>query len=207
MPSPRVAGSRIGLPGYTWDTRTNRYVSLQTGRFVSRDAIHKLLIDVADDCAATLSKLGRAVARGQITPRQFYEASQVTLKHLYNVNASIAVGGWDRMTATEWGHNGGLLRREYKRLVNFCNEIAAGNLTEKQIISRAESYADTAFSEYWKHDRNIQARNGRMEERLVTVGDERVCPICHGIEESGWQPLGSILLPQHVRCRCGLEYR
>jgi hypothetical protein len=203
----RVVGSRLGLPGYAWDTRLHNYVSLETGRMVARAKIHQLLRDVTQDCATTLGKLGEAVARGQITPRQFYEAAQITLKHLHNANAALAVGGWDRMTATEWGRNGGILQSEYRHLAEFTRQIAAGELTEKQIIARAQTYADSGFSRYWELDRNIQIRNGSKEERLVTVGDERVCPICLETEASEWQPIGTIAIPQHVGCRCGLQYR
>lgn len=203
----RVDGSRLGLPGYAWDKRLNRYVDLESGKMIARAKIQALLTEVTQDSANTVGRLAESVIKGELTPRQFYEAAQITLKHLHNANAALAVGGWDRMTPSDWGRNGGILRSEYRHLAEFTRQISAGELSEKQIVARAKTYVDSAFSRYWKLDREMQKRNGKKQERLRTVGDELVCEICIATEKSGWQPIGTVALPQHIGCRCGLDYR
>jgi hypothetical protein len=205
----RLGGEPVGLPGYAWDTRLHNYVNLVTGRMVSRQSIVGLLTDVVDRAGETMSKLAAAAARGEITPRQFYELMQRETKHAYNAAAALGKGGWDRMTPADWGRNGRQLRDEYTRLRNFAADLAAGKLSEPQARARAALYADSAYRRYWELDQERQIQQGAKEEHWVTVGDERVCPICRELEARGWAALGSLPLPgmPHAGCRCAKEYR
>lgn len=211
----RRGGERVGLPGYAWDERLHNYVDLSSGRMVSRSAINDLLRTATDAAAETMGNLGRKVANGAITPREFYEALQTTVRQAYNANAALARGGWAQMTPADWGRNGHALRMEYERLRNFAQEIQEGRLSltqrplsEAQIVARARLYADSAYGRYWQIKDERAREDGMREGRTRTAGDDRVCQICKGEERKGWQTIDNFRPPlYHGGCRCEAEYR
>jgi hypothetical protein len=60
--------------------------------------------------------------------------------------------------------------------------------------------------------RHEHAKKTTEEKRWVTVGDDRVCPLCHGNEAQGGIPIeqafqsGHQYPTAHPRCRCVLSY-
>ena len=210
MPTSRKPSKLPGvLPGYDYDRRVSRYRNLVTGRFVPKQSVNDLLTKVANGSGDTLSRLARQAVNGNLTPRQFYELSRREVKHAYNACAALGKGGWHQMTAADWGRQGSLLKAEYKRLSEFAEAVAKGELTEAQAAARASLYADSAYKRYWELDREGQRASGMEAERLVTQGDEKVCEECMGWEGQGWGEIGSRPLPGeiHAGCRCSLEYR
>lgn len=205
MIKARRAGEAVGLPGYAWDSRLHNYVNLSTGRMVSRREVHDLLRDVVESAQQAMMTFGRLAGEGQMTPREFYEAMKTTVRQAYNAAAALSKGGWAQMTPADWGANGRLLRDEYQRLRNFAQDLADGKLSPAQAQARAALYGDSAYGRYWAmEDARRLALGG--SERLITVGDDRVCPICLKIEARGWQPLGTTKVPVHPACRCDKEY-
>ena len=202
-------GAAVRLPGYAWNKAIGRYRNLSTGRFVSRQDITGLLRDVADGAGERLAALGKAAVRGDLTARQFYELMQREVKCAYNACAAMAAGGWDRLTARDWGRNGYLLKTQYGFLRDFAADIAVGKLSEAQAIARARLYADSAYSRYWELDRQKQQAAGVTLASWKTMADDRVCPSCLELEKKGPQPLASWPLPGsgvHPGCRCDLVY-
>jgi len=207
-PARPQPGAAVRLPGYSYDPRTHAYRNLSTGRLVARQAITDLLRDVADGAGNRLAALGRSAVRGDLTPSQFYELMQQEVKYAYNACAALAAGGWDRLTAREWGGNGIRLRAQYAYLRDFAQEIAAGKLTEAQAAARASTYGDSAYSRYWELDRQKQEAAGVTMARWQTMADDRVCPSCLELERKGFQPIASLPNPGtiHPGCRCDLVY-
>jgi len=203
---PRQPGSTVGLPGYSWDDRLRNYVDNDTGRMVKRSDITDLLRDMTKASEDRISEYGRLAADGSMSPRAFYEAMQQEIKLATNTNAALAKGGWAQMTQADWGANGAQLRQEYAYLRNFAGEIAAGNLTPAQIAARANLYANSTYSRYWEITTEEQRQRGMTQERLVTMGDDKVCEICQDEASKGWQPIGTYIPPIHPGCRCDVEY-
>lgn len=205
MPRRRISV----LPAYSWDARVHNYVDIASGKFVARSDVLGLLDDVTQSVGSTIGDLAAAAQRGDISARQFYEGARRTLKHGYNADVALGMGGWDRVTPAEWGRNGGHLRRQYDYLRNFADQIEKGEVTEAQAAARGRLYADGAHDRYWEtHERGMAAA-GYNEAHWRTVGDERTCEICLGLEALGWVPVGTLPNPGEVHpgCRCRKEYR
>jgi hypothetical protein len=212
------------LPGYAWDTRMKggRYrVILPDGRLgalVARDTIVGLIRDVHDASAARFGLLAQDAVAGLITPADFQQAMMLELRHLYNASSALAVGGYNNMTAVEWGRNGQILRGEYAYLAGFAQDIADGKLTPAQADARARLYAGKAYSRFWAEHTLTQQAAGFTEERWNTAADERVCEGgnrlgCAGLGALGWVPIGTLPNPGDGSteclgaCRCDKEYR
>lgn len=204
----RRPGEAVGLPQYAYDVRLRNYVRVSTGRMVPRREISDLLRSVVDESGQAMREFGRLAARGEISPREFYEAMQLTVRQAYNASAALGKGGWAQMTPADWGRNGYNLRLEYERLREFARALEAGELTEKEAGARAKLYADSAFSRYWQIRQENERNAGAQEGRIRTAGDDRVCARCLAEAAKGWQPIDEMAMPTiHAGCRCEAEFR
>jgi len=209
----RLSGRRVGLPGYEWSQRlgngTGRYRNLSTGRIVANSDIENLLRDRVAQAERQMQTWAEQYARGDMTGRTFYELMQREIKLTTNANAALAKGGWAQMTPADWGANGAHLRKEYGYLRDFVAAVERGELTQAQIAARAASYSNNTYARYWQIKNQIGKEHGRTQKRLITVGDDRVCPVCRDMAGDGWIDInnGSYDPPVHPACRCGLEYR
>lgn len=212
------------LPGYAWDTRMKggRYrLILPDGRLgplVARDEIIRLVKDLHDASATRFGLLAQDAVAGRITASDFQQAMMLELRHLYNASSALAVGGYNKMTAVEWGRNGQILREEYRYLAGFAQDIADGKLTPAQADARARLYAGKAYSRFWAENSLVQVRAGFAEEQWVTAADERVCHDgerlgCNELGQLGWVIIDTLPNPGDGSteclgaCRCEKEYR
>lgn len=209
MPAPvRQSGQAVGLPRFAYDSRGRgaKYVDLQTGQFVSNARIEELLRGVTRGAEGRMELLGMQYANGAMTGREFYEAMQREVKLVTNANTALARGGWGQVTQSDWGYNGYLMRREYENLRQLVADKEARLITDAQLLQRARLYANTAFGRYWEIETLQQAEKGNTTERVITAGDDRVCPECVGAASRGAQPVGTFTIPLHPGCRCSKEY-
>ena len=221
MPKQTVIPS---LPGYVWDTRfgSGRYrIILPDGRLgalVSRDEIVSVVRNLHDASAARFGLLAQDAVAGRIAVADFQQAMMLELKHLYNASSALAVGGYNKMTAVEWGRNGQILRGEYAYLAGFAQDIADGKLTPAQADARARLYAGKAYSRFWAEHSLQQQAAGYTQERWNTAADERVCTGgeragCQGLGDLGWVAIGTLPNPGDGStqclgaCRCDKEFR
>lgn len=173
---------------------------------VKRQAIQDLLRTVVAGSERRLGLLGSLYADGTLTGRQFYELMAREVKLGTNVATALAKGGWQNVTQTEWGANGAQCRAEYGRLREFVRAVENGELSAAQIEARAKLYANTAYGRYWEIEQAAQRARGKTKMRILTVGDDRVCPECVAEEARGWQAIGNWQVPLHAGCRCDEEY-
>ncbi len=204
---PRSPGSAVGLPGYSWDDKLRNYVDNDTGRMVKRSDVTDLLRDMTKASEARISEYGKLFANDQISPRAFYEAMQQEIKLATNSNAALAKGGWAQLTQADLDANKEKLQQEYARLWQFARDKQDGLLTPAQIEARANLYANSTYSRYWEITTEQQRERGMTQERLVTVGDDKVCEECQGAASSGWVEIGTYNPPIHAGCRCDVEYQ
>lgn len=203
---PRQPGSTVGLPGYGWDDKLRNYVDLDTGRMVKRSDITDLLRDVTKSSEDKMAALGRMAADGEMSPRKFYEAMQQEIKLATNANAALAKGGWAQLTQADIDATENKIRQEYANLWSFARDIKDGDLTPAQIEARAALYANSTYERYWQITTEEQMAKGMVQERLVTVGDERVCEECMDEASKGYVMIGTYYPPIHPGCRCDVEY-
>lgn len=203
---PRQPGSTYGLPGYSWDDRLNNYINNDTGRMVKRTEITDQLRDVTKEHERQIGNYGRMAANGEMTPRQFYEAMQQEIKLATNANAALAKGGWAQLTQADRDATTAKLNDENARLWQFAREIKDGDLTPAQIEARANLYANSTYERYWQITSEQQQARGMTQERLVTMGDDKVCEVCQDEAGKGWVPIGTYIPPIHAGCRCDVEY-
>lgn len=214
MPVPRL---KAAPPGYVFDTRMaggGRYRRVladgRLGKMVSVNDITDQARDMADALSDRLALLAQDAVKGDISPAAFQQAMKSELRNAYNANAALGKGGFQRMTAVEYGRNGGILQREYQYLTGFAQDIADGKVTEAQAAARARMYGGKAYSRYTDEEARRKRESGEFTQEKwgPTVGDERVCTTADGLlgcserEAMSWQPIGTHPAPASGRTPC-----
>jgi len=208
MPDPIIPS----LPGYVFDKRMaggGRYRRVladgKLGKMVSIKDITAQSQQLADAVADKLANLAANAVNGKISPADFYQAAQTELRNSYNAFASLGKGGWNEMTAMEFGRNGGHLKSEYAYLRDFAKAIENGEVSEAQAMARAKQYGGKAYSRYCDEDMRRKRGSGEYtsEKWGPTAGDENVCSGCLEFEAIDWQPLGTFPAPASGGTPCG----
>jgi len=207
------------LPGFTWDSRINRYRVLtpgygqRPGTIVARAKVMEVLETKVAEGKEVLAKVTVAFNKGELTAKEFQVAATSQLKTLYVQQAALGAGGWDKLTQSDYGSIGQKLRGEYRHLSSFIHEMATTDppLTDKQVAARARSYAGRARSEFIEQDVKNNIEQGKDEERRI-LGPTDHCDPCLSLAAMGWQPIDTLPNPGTVclgggACGCQKVFR
>lgn len=201
------------LPGYTF--ANGRYRNQDTGKFVSRANINGLLESQIQSAESRLQDLATAFYEGKIAPAVFVEQVCSEERRLALQNSALAKGGFDRLSFSDYGRAGQMLRGEYQRIIGTARDVQAGTVTLPQLLNRMTGYAGDARRLYYQTQRTLQrpAAEGmtRIERRTLSA-DAQHCKDCPGYYEQGWQMMGVLPSPGEQcqcagHCRCSLIER
>jgi hypothetical protein len=180
---------------WVFDSRSARYRDLVTGRYVSSKQVRiwaNAEIAASTDRVRTLTQL---LTSDRLTVTDWERGMREELRKAYISEYLAGRGGLYRMTQADWGSIGGQLSESYRFLGNFARQIAAGNLTEGQILARVRMYINSAREAYERaHGRSAQdAGLTQVHWNLTDLGPSGAvehCTDCEGLEAMGWCPVG-----------------
>lgn len=196
------------LPGFTWSNSLQRYRQLDTGRFVSRRDILGVMEAQTTGLESRLGALTQALADGQLSPAWYLEQASTELRRAHLQQRALGAGGWDRLTARDYGSVGRKLRDDYARLVTLAQGIQDGTVTLPQAMTRIQGYAGSARLEFMEAERQRQQADEGMaliEKRNLAVAEH--CGDCLELHSRGWQPVGVLPLPGDGSTECGTHDR
>jgi hypothetical protein len=195
------------LPGFSFDTRASRYRNLSTGRFVPRDrgpnAITRLLEQSVNSAEQRMGNIVQGLAAGEIAPGPAQLMLRDEVRRLSLQNAALGKGGFDRLTAQDYGRVGRQLRDTYQRTANLVRDVQAGTVTLPQAMNRIEGYALDARRQFFIAERDAARASGRQFEERRTLHARESCIDCVGYARMGWQPADTLPLPGEGGTRCG----
>jgi len=203
------------LIGYTFDQRVHAYRNLATGRLVARARILELLDAQLTQRGNRLARLTLDFASNQMAASQWLTVMKDELRRAHLENAALGRGGWDRLTAVDFGRIGYALRSDYRRLVAFAEQIRLGEVSEAQALNRLNMYLGQARLQYWRAaaDRRPTRPDMVLLERRV-LGIAEHCVSCVMYSRAGWRPAGVLPRPGQPgssecdgNCRCHIEVR
>jgi hypothetical protein len=195
---------------WSYDRQIGRYRD-ERGRFLSKDAVGKLVDGRIDKLENQLKRFTRMLADGSITLDQWQGSVREALKSAHIQAATIGHGGKASMGSAEYGRIGQKLRAEYNYLQGFTRDLLDGRLSTPMAIARIGLYAESVRNSYWQGTEMREQKRGFSLMRRILDPQAAHCEDCKLYSARGIVPIGSIPLPGQrcacrAKCRCRVEY-
>lgn len=184
-----------------FEVATQRYRDTDTGRFVGRGEILKLVDEEVNRLEVRLKAHGRLLQSQKIDIAEFQTRMTQSLKESHLRMAALGGGGFKQMTPKHYGHVGQQLKRQYEFLHGFGQDLQNKNLTSKQIINRAGSYAKSANIAFYQAEFLSKGKVGFYAKRLLDPQSHH-CVECISYQKKQWTLLQKII-PPGINCSCG----
>lgn len=199
-------------PAYFYDRRTANYRNPQTGRFVPRAAILKLVDEESDRLSTRMKAHARLLTDGKIDLGEFQRRAADDIKMSSIRMGLFASGGKSQTPQSVYGVIGRELRSQYSFLANFAQDLAAGKLTKEQIIARAALYGGASRTVFHQAEKVARKREGfKLAKRMLDAGSKH-CQECLQYQTNNeYVPIESIIpigsrCSCHSRCRCAIVF-
>ncbi|HUS72940.1 MAG TPA: hypothetical protein VMY06_07710 [Sedimentisphaerales bacterium] len=193
-----------------WDYELACYVYKSTGKAVA----NSVMLGWADSYTVVvktrISMLTEKFIDGSITLEQWQQRMAIEIKDGWIVSANIGRGGRSMMTQADWGRTGGRLQYEYSRLRMFAEKIKMGDLSDAEIMARAQLYANATRLGYFDGLTSAKADVGfTYEQRFLNPAEH--CGDCVTYADMGIQPIGTLPEPGEAsqcgrNCKCTKVY-
>lgn len=202
------------LPGFTYSQSAQRYRNLSTGKFTSRADILSIMEAQTTGLESRLGALTQALADGNLAPAWYLEQARTELRRAHLQQISLAVGGWDRVDARQFGRVGRALRDDYARIVDLTRGVVDGTVTLPQAMNRIRGYAGNARLQFFDADKDTRREaadvNGMVLLMIRDLGVAEHCSDCVEYYHQGWAvelPAPGTASQCTTHCRCGLRYK
>lgn len=138
------------------------------------------------------SGLADGYRTGRLGLQEFEQGMRQVVKNTQLYSAAAARGGWDRMTAHDYGRVGAQVREQYRWLARFAADLRAGVKTDGGFLARARRYAYAARVVYHQTEREVMLAAGYTHERNI-LGKADHCGECPTETRRGAVPIGHLI--------------
>jgi hypothetical protein len=196
---------------YQFDKSSHRYRDLETGRYVRQVDVARFVDEEVNRTEVRLKAHARLLAQGKIDIPEFQTRMALTLKESHLRVGAIGAGGTRQFTPSHYGKIGAQLKKQYKFLHGFGQDLAEGKLTPEQALRRAGSYAKSAKTSFFEAEFTSRGKYGFYAKRLLDA-QSRHCESCISHQRLSWTPVKDVVAPGvdcecGGRCRCRLVYQ
>lgn len=198
---------------FTYDALTGVF-RYPNGEIVPPNIIRGWILAAEESAGEELRLAAELFRAAKISEIEWALRSADVIKNMHRAIAMVAAGGRDQMTFSDWGSVGNIIRRELQYFNGFAMEIdnmPPGNILTSSFVSRAASYARSAYSTYEQGVRKRVLRNNQadFEENVLEDGAKH-CDGCLDESALGRVPIGT-LTPVGDRdcgnnCKCMIIY-
>jgi hypothetical protein len=181
------------------------------GRTLKRDIMRAAAELAVQQASADVGRITERLVNGLTNVREWESEMQAALKRLHCANAALARGGWQQMAPANWRRVEETLRFHYPYLRGFAQDVAAGKVSERQILGRAQRYVLASRGTYENERLELHKERGFAEARRVLAGSVAHCSTCAEEAAKGWQPIDEMLPIGDAECRaacnCAIVHR
>ena len=128
------------MPEYTFDTSTGHYVD-EDGNEVSDLRLYELTIEAAAVAADALADIALRQQRGELSASAMVDEFMTVLTPQVIGVYALGVGGLERLTADDYERITQYLSEQREYATGFADAIAAGDLSDEYVQTRAGLYA------------------------------------------------------------------
>jgi hypothetical protein len=194
---------------YTYDKAARRYRDAQ-GRFVSGDEVRRALDAALRSASQRISQLSDSLRNNAISLTDWEFEMRQAIKEVHLYSRALGRGGWDQMTAADFGAVGAAVKKQYAYLNRFAAEISQGYNFDGRFRRRSEMYAEAGRHTYYSALDEEMMAAGMTQERNVLSSAEH-CDECVDETDRGWVLIGQLVPIGErtclVSCKCFKEYQ
>lgn len=199
------------LSAFAYDPASLRYRHAKSGRYVKADAVRAAVDQVIDSEARAMRAISQRLINREINLAQWQVEMSKQVKQLHVAMALAASGGIASTSASDLGYIASLIKKQYKFLRNFANQIKRGDQPlNGSLLARSAMYAQSARGTFEAVRVRKATKAGLTQSRRVLAPAEH-CPGCIREARKGWGPIGHNAPIGSVDCRssckCRLELR
>lgn len=213
-----MASPLKGFQEFIWSPNlgaSGAYINAK-GRRVAELKVQAQLRRVIKGVESEMIDISKQLQNGDIMLQEWYDAMRPKKRIIHGLSGSLARGGVERMTPTDWGRVGGLTKADYGRLDKFAKALEDGLPLDGNFLNRVRLHAKAGITTYNEVKRGVAKGNGFNEERRV-LGNADHCETqsgltgCKELARMGWVLIGTLPAigrsPCHSNCQCHFEYR
>ena len=199
-------------PGrFRWDEENQRYLRANNTP-VSLGTLQDLILRVETELIPRGRNLGQQLIDGNISVNEWYNGMRKMIKSGHVLSATLARGGWNQMSFSDWGYTGSMVKKQYRFLDRFALQLSSGQVPlDGRVLTRSAAYAKSSYFSFEEMRRRLAASTGLYNEETRVLGAADPCPGCAEEAGLGWQPLGNLTrlgsLDCFFNCRCHFEFR
>lgn len=160
---------------------------------------------------AAMDEVSRLLIARKISLADWQLRMAALSKQTNLAGGALEAGGWFQMGPDDFGFVGSKLRREYKYLQRFAEQIASGaQPLNGQVARRARLFGEQGRVTYYDMAKRRLADLGFTEERSILNPADH-CEECVSEAARGYVPIGSLKpIGQRIcrsNCKCNMEFR
>lgn len=186
-----------------WNKERKTYT---IGRKQVKDAqLYKIVRSEVKQNEQKFEKLANRLISGNISFQQWQESMSNLIRRSHVNMARLGRGGKDNTFASHYLKTGNDLRTiHYPALRQFSEQIANGELSEKQIIARAKLYGSASKNSFEVARLSLYADSPNTVARRRLGACKDHCSDCLRYASQGWVSLSAII-PPGERCQCRMN--
>lgn len=196
---------------YQWDPAIARFRDPVTGRYITRDAVRKVLDELIVKSQARITVASNALRSGAMDITTWEAAMRAEIKSSHLASLALSRGGWNQLTSADFGRAGARIKSQYQYLAKFATEVTSGaQRTDGTFMARARLYAASARPAFHIEMGDQLQQLGYSEERNILHPAEH-CGLCVDMTGLGWVPIRTLVPIGERTClgndRCSVAYR
>jgi hypothetical protein len=201
----------VATTPYEWNGNAARYRDPATGRFISRDTVRQIVDQLIEKSRQRVQAASEQLRSGSLDLGEWDSVMRQEIKRTQLSTTSLLRGGWNQMTAADYGRVGSNVRVQYHYLDGFVGDLRSGRQRmDGSFFNRAKLYPANARVTFHEQQTAQLDALGYTEELNVLHPAEH-CVECIDARARGWVPIGTNVPIGKRQCvgndRCSMRYR
>jgi hypothetical protein len=132
------------VSAWEWVASARQYRYLPSGRFLSPAHVAGLRDLFAAEHGRAFDALARRLSRGELSVQDWELAMRRQVRSAFVAQYALGRGGLAQLEDADRMRLGALVGEQFVHLHRFAADVAAGSLSEAQVASRAQLYANSS---------------------------------------------------------------
>lgn len=196
---------------YQWDPAIARFRDPVTGRYITRDAVRKVLDELIVKSQARITIVSNALRSGSMDVATWELAMRTEIKSTHLASLALSRGGWSQLGPADFGRAGARIKAQYQYLSRFAADVvSSAQITDGSFMSRARLYAASARPAFHE-EQGAQLEALGYSEEINRLHPAEHCGMCVDMTSLGWVPIRTLVPIGERTClgndRCSVAYR